>query len=138
MFHLAPVGKHHIAICGTTPCMLRGAEALRDVCKKKISPHSHTPSANGNLSWEEMECLGACVNAPMAAIDDYYYEDLTPETLEGLIDALDRGEKIEPGSLIGRQTSAPEGGAQTLTDPALYDGSLAKPIKLPNLPEKTA
>ena len=138
MFHLAPVGKHHIAIWGTTPCMLRGAEALRDVCKKRIHAHSHTPSANGNLSWEEMECLGACVNAPIAAIDDYYYEDLTPEALEKLIDALERGEKIEPGSAIGRQTSAPEGGPLTLTDPALYDGSLGKPITLPNLPEKTA
>ncbi len=83
-----------------------------------------------------MECLGACVNAPMAAIDDYYYEDLTPETLEKLIDSLERGEKIEPGSVIGRQTSAPEGGAQTLNDPRLYDGSLGQKITLPNLPEK--
>jgi NADH-quinone oxidoreductase subunit E len=136
MFHLAPVGRHHIAICGTTPCMLRGAELLREVCKKRINPHSHTPSANGKLSWEEMECLGACVNAPMAAIDDYYYEDLTPETLETLIDALERGETIAPGSVIGRQTSAPEGGPQTLNDPRLYDGSLGEKITLPNLPEK--
>ncbi|HWA21656.1 MAG TPA: NADH-quinone oxidoreductase subunit NuoE [Caulobacterales bacterium] len=136
MFHLAPVGKHHIAICGTTPCMLRGAEALKEVCKRRINAHSHAPSASGKLSWEEMECLGACVNAPMAAIDDYYHEDLTPESLEKLIDALERGEKIAPGSAIGRQTSAPEGGPQTLNDPRLYDGSLAEKIKLPNLPEK--
>jgi NADH-quinone oxidoreductase subunit E len=135
MFHLAPVGRHHIAICGTTPCMLRGAEALREVCRKRIHPHSHTPSANGKLSWEEMECLGACVNAPMAAIDDYYYEDLTPASLEALIDALERGEKIEPGSAIGRQTSAPDGGAMTLTDASLYDGSLGKKLTLPNRPE---
>ncbi|MGE3304167.1 MAG: NADH-quinone oxidoreductase subunit NuoE [Hyphomonadaceae bacterium] len=136
MFHLAPVGRHHIAICGTTPCMLRGAEALKAVCKSRIHAHPHTPSADGALSWEEMECLGACVNAPMAAIDDYYHEDLTPEALEKLIDALARGEKVTPGSAIGRQTSAPEGGAQTLTDPRLYDGSLGQKLTLPNLPEK--
>jgi NADH-quinone oxidoreductase subunit E len=138
MFHLAPVGRHHIAICGTTPCMLRGSEALKEVCKRRISPHSHTPSADGQFSWEEMECLGACVNAPMAAIDDYYYEDLTPEVLEGLIDAMGRGEKVTPGSAIGRQTSAPAGGAHTLTDPSLYDGSLGQKLQLPNLPEKTS
>jgi NADH-quinone oxidoreductase subunit E len=138
MFHLAPVGRHHIAICGTTPCMLRGAEQLKEVCKRRINAHSHTPSANGKLSWEEMECLGACVNAPMAAIDDYYYEDLTPEALEKLIDALERGEKVEPGSVIGRQTSAPEGGPLTLNDPRLYDGSLGEKITLPNMPEKAS
>jgi NADH-quinone oxidoreductase subunit E len=136
MFHLAPVGRHHIAICGTTPCMLRGSEALKEVCKRRIGPHSHHPSADGKFSWEEMECLGACVNAPMAAVDDYYYEDLTPAALEGLIDAIARGEKVTPGPVIERQTSAPAGGAQTLTDPALYDGSLGKKITLPNLPEK--
>ncbi len=135
MFHLAPVGKHHIAICGTTPCMLRGAEALKEVCKRRIGPHSHHPSADGQFSWEEMECLGACVNAPMAAIDDYYYEDLTPEALEALIDAMARGEKITPGPVIERQRSAPVGGPKTLTDPSLYDGSLAQKITLPNLPE---
>jgi NADH-quinone oxidoreductase subunit E len=83
-----------------------------------------------------VECLGACVNAPVIAIDDYYHEDLTPDALEALIDALSRGEKIEPGSALKRQTSAPEGGPQVLKDPTLYDGSLAKPIKLPGLPEK--
>jgi NADH-quinone oxidoreductase subunit E len=135
MFHLSPVGKHHFQLCGTTPCMLRGAEELKKVCKHRIG-EKHAVSADGLFSWEEVECLGACVNAPVVAIDDYYYEDLTLDVLEALIDKLARGEKIEPGSALKRQTSAPVGGPQVLTNPALYDGSLAKPIKLPDLPEK--
>ena len=135
MFQLHPVGKHHLQVCGTTPCMLRGSEQLKDVCKRRIGP-SHTVTADGLFSWEEMECMGACVNAPVVAIHDYYHEDLTPDALEALMDKLARGEKIEPGSAIGRQTSAPEGGAKTLTDPSLYDGSLARKITLPGLPEK--
>ncbi len=135
MFHLHPVGKHHIQVCGTTPCMLRGAEELKAVCKRRIG-EAHQPSADGNFSWEEMECLGACVNAPVVAIDDYYHEDLTPDALEALMDRLARGETITPGSTSGRTTSAPEGGPKVLTDPTLYDGSLAKKLLLPNLPEK--
>jgi NADH-quinone oxidoreductase subunit E len=135
MFQLHPVGKHHLQVCGTTPCMLRGSEELKAVCKKRIGP-AHTVSADGQFSWEEMECMGACVNAPIVAIYDYYYEDLTPDALEALMDKLARGEKIEPGSAIKRQTSAPEGAQKTLTEASLYDGSLAKPIKLPNVPEK--
>ena len=135
MFHLAPVGKHHLQLCGTTPCMLRGAEELKAVCKRRIG-EKHAVSADGLFSWEEVECVGACVNAPVIAIDDYYHEDLSPDALEALMDKLARGEKIEPGSAIKRQTSAPEGGPKVLADPALYDGSLAKPIKLPGLPEK--
>ncbi len=135
MFHLHPVGKHHIQVCGTTPCMLRGAEELKAVCKRRIG-EAHQPSADGKFSWEEMECLGACVNAPVVAIDDYYHEDLTPDALEALMDRLARGEAITPGSASGRTTSAPEGGPKVLTDPTLYDGSLAKKFSLPNLPEK--
>lgn len=135
MFHLAPVGKHHFQLCGTTPCMLRGAEELKAVCKKRIGD-KHAVSADGLFSWEEVECLGACVNAPVIAIDDYFHEDLTPDALDALMDKLAHGEKIEPGSALRRQTSAPEGGPQVLKDPSLYDGSLAKPIKLPGLPEK--
>ena len=134
MFQLAPVGKHHFGVCGTTPCMLRGSEALLKLCREKIGP-PHLASKDGLLSWEEMECMGACANAPIVAVDDYYYEDLTPEALEGLMNKLRAGEKITPGSVIGRQGSEPQAGAKTLTDPALYDGSLAKPIKLPNMPE---
>jgi len=135
MFHLAPVGKHHLQVCGTTPCMLRGSEDLKDVCKRRIGA-KHAVSKDGMFSWEEVECVGACVNAPVVAIDDYYHEDLTPQALEALMDKLARGERIEQGSAIGRQTSAPEGGTQVLTDASLYDGSLAKPLKLPALPEK--
>jgi len=135
MFHLAPVGKHHFQLCGTTPCMLRGAEDLKKVCRSRIGD-KHAVSADGLFSWEEVECVGACVNAPVVAIDDYYHEDLTPEALEALIDRLARGEKIVPGSAMKREASAPEGGPQVLLDAALYDGSLAKPIKLPGLPEK--
>ena len=135
MFHLAPVGKHHFQLCGTTPCVLRGAEDLKEVCKSRIGP-KHAVSADGMFSWEEVECVGACVNAPVIAIDDYYHEDLTPAALEALLDQLARGEKIKPGSAINRQTSAPEGGPDVLKDASLYDGSLGKPITLPNLPEK--
>lgn len=135
MFHLSPVGKHHFQLCGTTPCVLRGAEDLKTVCKSRIG-EKHAVSADGLFSWEEVECVGACVNAPVVAIDDYYHEDLTPDALEALIEKLARGEQIAPGSARGRQTSAPEGGTEVLTDPSLYDGSLAKPITLPALPEK--
>lgn len=135
MFHLQPVGRHHLQVCGTTPCMLRGSEELKSLCKRRIGP-AHAVTADGIFSWEEMECMGACVNAPIVAIHDYYYEDLTVDALEALMDKLARGERIEPGSAIQRQTSAPEGGAKTLTDPSLYDGSLAKPLTLPALPEK--
>lgn len=135
MFHLAPVGKHHFQLCGTTPCMLRGSNDLKAVCKSRIGAQL-TPSKDGMFSWEEVECVGACVNAPVIAIDDYYYEDLTPAVLEQLMDKLARGEKIEPGSAIKRQTSAPEGGPQVLNDAALYDGSLGKPMTIPGLPEK--
>jgi NADH-quinone oxidoreductase subunit E len=135
MFHLAPVGEHHVQVCGTTPCMLRGAEELKDVCKRRIG-EKHSVSADGKFSWEEVECVGACVNAPVVAIDDYYHEDLSPDALEALLDKLARGEKIEPGSAKGRQASAPEGGTQVLTDASLYDGSLSRPLTLPSLPEK--
>ena len=135
MFQLHPVGKHHLQVCGTTPCMLRGSEELKALCKKRIGP-SHTVTADGMFSWEEMECMGACVNAPIVAIHDYYHEDLTVDALEALMDKLARGEKIEPGSATGRQTSAPQDAQKTLTDPSLHDGSLAKKVTLPGLPEK--
>jgi NADH-quinone oxidoreductase subunit E len=135
MFHLAPVGRHHFQLCGTTPCVLRGAEELKEVCKHRIGAN-HGVSADGIFSWEEVECLGACVNAPVIAIDDHYYEDLNPPALEVLLDKLANGEAIAPGSVIGRQTSAPQNGAKVLTDLSLYDGSLAKPVMLPSFPEK--
>jgi len=137
MFHLAPVGKHHLQLCGTTPCVLRGADELKKVCRKAIGEKFRVTS-DGLLSWEEVECLGGCVNAPVVAIDDLYHEDLSPDDLAALIEALKRGEAIKPGSARGRQTSAPEGGALTLNDPSLYDGSLARPIALPGMPDERA
>ena len=135
MFQLEPVGSAAlIQVCGTTPCMLRGAGDLMKVCETRIGHKDHT-SADGLFTWQEVECLGACSNAPMAQINDYYYEDLTPESLAGIIDGFRAGKSPGPGSLIGRQGSAPEGGPRTLTDPSLYDGSLARPITLPNAPK---
>jgi len=134
MFQLEPVGKVLVQVCGTTPCMLRGANELMAVCKEKIGHKDHM-SADGWFTWQEVECLGACCNAPMAQINDYYYEDLTPESLGQILDDFRAGKKPWPGSYAGRHSSEPAGGALTLKDPALYDGSLAKPIaKLPNLP----
>ena len=85
MFNLEPVGRHFVQLCGTTPCMLRGANDLMKVCKEKIGPKDHL-SADGRFTWQEVECLGACCNAPMAQINDYYYEDLTPAELSRIID----------------------------------------------------
>lgn len=135
MFQLEPVGKAAlIQVCGTTPCMLRGANDLMALCKDKIGPKDHL-SADGLFTWQEVECLGACANAPMAQINDYYYEDLTVETLGGIIEDFRAGKSPERGSYIGRTNSAPAGGPTTLTDPSLYDGSAAKPVKIPNAPE---
>ena len=135
MFQLEPVGaKALIQVCGTTPCMLRGAGEIMEVCKKKIGPKDQL-SADGAFTWQEVECLGACVNAPMAQINDYYFEDLTPESMEKIIDDFAAGNDPKPGSYSGRHSSEPQGGADTLTDPELYDGSLAKPITLPNQPQ---
>ncbi|RTL72510.1 MAG: NADH-quinone oxidoreductase subunit NuoE [Hyphomicrobiales bacterium] len=117
MFQLSPVGKKaHVQVCGTTPCMLRGAEALVDVCKKKIHPDPHHLSADGNFSWEEVECLGVCANAPMVQIWKDTYEDLTPELLEKVLDGFATGNPPKPGSQIGRQASCPKGGPTTLKD----------------------
>jgi NADH-quinone oxidoreductase subunit E len=135
MFQLEPVGTvAHVQVCGTPPCALCGAEALMEVLTKEIGPKEHR-SADGRFSWEEVECMGACANAPMAAINDDYYEDLTPEALRHILSEFRAGRTPPPGSAIGRQATAPVGGATTLTDPSLYDGSRAKPFTLPNLPE---
>ncbi|MCC0056939.1 MAG: NADH-quinone oxidoreductase subunit NuoE [Rhodobiaceae bacterium] len=125
MFQLQPVGKKaHIQVCGTTPCMLRGAEDLKAVCQRKIHHDPHHLSADGDFSWEEVECLGACVNAPMIQIVKDTYEDLTPETLEKLIDDLAAGNPVTPGPQNGRQYSAPVGGPTTLLEKV-------KPAKAP-------
>jgi NADH-quinone oxidoreductase subunit E len=115
MFQLQPVGrKAHIQVCGTTPCRLRGAEDLLDVCKKRIAHDPFEVSADGNFSWEEVECLGACVNAPMAMIWSDTYEDLTSENFNKLIDGFASGNPPKPGPQIDRQYSAPAGGPTTL------------------------
>lgn len=117
MFQLQPVGSvANIQICGTTSCMICGAEDLIDICKRKIAPTPHTVSADGKFSWEEVECLGACANAPMAQIGKDYYEDLTPQKLEALIDAMSAGQVPLPGPQNGRFASEPAAGLTSLTD----------------------
>jgi NADH-quinone oxidoreductase subunit E len=112
MFNLEPVGRHHVQLCGTTPCMLRGAEEIKKVCKNRIGPEK-TVTADGALSWIEVECLGACCNAPMVQVNDDYYEDLTPENFAKLLDDLAAGRPVTKGSQTGRVSSEPEGGALT-------------------------
>ncbi len=137
MFNLAPAGEFFVQVCGTTPCMLRGSQALSGVCERVIGEQSHV-SHDGKFSWLEVECLGACVNAPMVQIStadsDHYYEDLTPEILDDLLAKLARGEKPKIGTANARRhTSNPEGDLTSLTNPSLYDGSRAAPIlALPN------
>jgi NADH-quinone oxidoreductase subunit E len=117
MFLLAPVGKKaHIQVCGTTPCMLRGAEELFKVCKRRIHAEPLHLSEDGDFSWEEVECLGACANAPMVQIGKDTYEDLTPQLLEKVLDGYAKGAPPKPGSQIGRQACCPVGGPTTLKD----------------------
>jgi NADH-quinone oxidoreductase subunit E len=113
MFNLEPVGKYLVQLCGTTPCALRGAEEIKKVCRRRIGEQEHV-TADGLFSWREVECLGACVNAPMAQINFDYYEDLTPENFEKLLDAMASGKDPKPGPQIDRQFSAPVGGPTTL------------------------
>jgi NADH-quinone oxidoreductase subunit E len=114
MFNLAPVGKFHVQLCGTTPCMLRGSDALKKICHDRIGEQLQV-TADGKFSWIEVECLGACVNAPMAQINYDYYEDLDPASFERILDEFAAGRTPEPGPQIDRQLSAPIGGPTTLT-----------------------
>jgi NADH-quinone oxidoreductase subunit E len=117
MFLLSPVGKKaHVQVCGTTPCMLRGAEALVEVCRRRIHADPHHLSPDGAFSWEEVECLGACANAPMVQIWKDTYEDLTPDLFEKVLDGFASGTPPKAGSQIGRQASCPVGGPTTLKD----------------------
>jgi NADH-quinone oxidoreductase subunit E len=113
MFNLSPVGKYHVQLCGTTPCMLRGAEEIKDICLKQIGPENKV-SADGMLSWVEVECLGACVNAPMVQINKDYFEDLTPDLFTTLLQKLRSGVAVKPGPQNNRQFSAPASGPRTL------------------------
>ena len=119
MFNTKPIGRFHLQVCGTTPCWLRGSDAVLKACKDAggLKGYGDT-SADGNFTLSEVECLGGCVNAPILAVDDDYYEDLDYESTVKLIEALKRGERPTPGSVIGRQTSAPVGGPTTLLDVA--------------------
>ena len=134
MFNLAPVGENLVQVCGTTPCMLRGAEELISVCKKRIGKQ-HEVSEDGKFTWVEVECMGACANAPMIQLankdGDHYIEDLDAEKFEKLLDDLAAGKKVEFGPQSERNASEPHG-TKVLSDPSLYDGSRAKKIKLPN------
>jgi NADH-quinone oxidoreductase subunit E len=115
MFLLQPCGrKAHVQVCGTTPCMLRGSEDLKEVCRKRIHPEQFHVSADGDFSWEEVECLGACVNAPMVLIWNDTYEDLTAESFEKVLDGFAKGAPVKPGPQVERQFSAPIGGPTTL------------------------
>ncbi len=114
MFNLEPVGRYYVQLCGTTPCMLRGAEAIKAILRKRIGEQGHV-TADGAFSWTEVECLGACCNAPMVQINQDYYEDLTPENFLRLLDDLSSGRPVRKGSQIGRVSSEPVGGLTSLT-----------------------
>ena len=114
MYNLSPVGKFFYQVCTTTPCMLRGAYKLVEVCKKKISNKENEISSDGNSSWMEVECLGACINAPMIQINDEYYEDLDEKKLENIIEQTMKGKTPKPGSYKGRVNSEPENNRTTL------------------------
>jgi len=116
MYNLAPVGEYFFQVCTTTPCMLRGAYKLVDVCKNKISKNENEISKDGKISWMEVECLGACVNAPMMQINDDYFEDLDEKKLQKIIENIKNDQKIEPGSYKGRKSSEPENNRNTLMD----------------------
>jgi NADH-quinone oxidoreductase subunit E len=143
MFNLAPVGRYYVQVCGTTPCWLRGADEIKAACRKLIGEPGHV-TKDGLFSWTEVECLGACVNAPMAQINRDYYEDLTPESLERVLAELAAGRRPKPGPQDGRHSSEPFRGPTTLTDfrtqaepeatkddaePALTDAEAKKPGK---------
>lgn len=133
-FQLKPVGSRaHIQICGTTPCMLRGSEDLKEVCRKKIHHDPFHLNESGTLSWEEVECLGACVNAPMVMVFKDAYEDLTPERLEEIIEAFDRGEgdQVPTGPQIDRHLSVPAGGLTTLKSFDDHDQGASEGRKAP-------
>jgi NADH-quinone oxidoreductase subunit E len=117
MFNMKPIGKFHLQVCGTTPCWLRGSDDVARACREAghLKGYGDT-SEDGMFTMTEVECLGGCVNAPILQVDDDYYEDMDYESTVRLLEALKRGERPAPGSVIGRQTSAPAGGPLTLTD----------------------
>ena len=116
MYNLSPVGKNFIQVCTTTPCMIRGAYKLVEACKEKISKNQNELSEDKKCSWVEVECLGACVNAPMMQINNDYFEDLDKEKTLKILDQILKGESPKPGSYRGRSNSEPENNRKTLLD----------------------
>ena len=108
MYNLAPVGKHFVQVCTTTPCLIRGADKIVKACKEKISANQNEISKIGDCSWMEVECLGACVNAPMIQVNDDYYEDLDEKSTIEILDSLIKDKPLKPGSYRGRKSTAPE------------------------------
>ena len=108
MYNLAPVGKHFVQVCTTTPCLIRGADKIVKLCKEKISPNENKLSKDGSCSWMEVECLGACVSAPMIQINDDYYEDLDEKSTIEILVSLIKDKPLKPGSYRGRKSTAPE------------------------------
>ena len=108
MYNLSPVGKHFIQVCTTTPCLIRGADKIVNACKEKISPNENEISKDGNCSWMEVECLGACVSAPMIQVNDGYYEDLDEKSTMQILDSLIKNKPLKPGSYRGRSNTSPE------------------------------
>ena len=137
MFNLAPIGRFHVQLCGTTPCMLRSSDDLKKVCRRMIGEENEV-TTDGAFSWIEVECLGACVNAPMVQINADYYEDLTPEILTRIINDLSAGKSPKPGPQIDRINSAPVGGPTTLTDPALFAANGKGATGAPSRPDADA
>ncbi len=132
MFQLKPVGSvAHIQVCGTTPCMLRGSDDLIDICKKRISKNQFEITADGKFSWEEVECLGACVNAPMVQVFKDTFEDLTAETFEKMLDDMDAGHKVKPGPQASRHLSVNSAGRSQLFDVSMNYGEKADPYIAP-------
>ena len=108
MYNLAPVGKHFVQVCTTTPCLIQGADKIVKLCKEKISPDENKITKNGNCSWVEVECLGACVSGPVIQINDNYYEDLDEKDTIEILDSLIKDKPLKPGSYRGRKSTAPE------------------------------
>tara|TARA_X000001036_G_C20460546_1_gene717261 strand:+ start:35 stop:640 length:606 start_codon:yes stop_codon:yes gene_type:complete len=108
MYNLSPVGKYFVQVCTTTPCLIRGADKIVKICKEKISPNENEISKNGSCSWIEVECLGACVNAPMMQINEDYYEDLNEKNTRDILDSLIQNKPLKPGSYRSRKSTAPE------------------------------
>jgi NADH-quinone oxidoreductase subunit E len=124
MFNLEPVGTYLVQVCTTTPCWLAGSDAVVEACKKHIHPNQNTNSKDGKFTWMEVECLGACVNAPMLQIGKDFYEDLDGPITEKLLEDLRAGRPVKPGPQDARFSSEPAGGITTLTDKSLFDGSM--------------